>query len=189
MSCECTYGICCRPCWDQAKIEDPCNQAGCNMPRLHDGPHGFWVPGMSTRPISSDKQTELQRLRARVATLEAASVARDRALEQQDFAGCLSEEQRKELVDIIAEARFDDWDCRECAEAASEYRHLRTCKTARWLRILGGPEEVQRQVDAAWEAALRDITREHKLGRATTSIDSTNAWLKKTYGTSTPLDD
>lgn len=39
--------------------------------------------------------------------------------------------------------------------------HTPACRLAHWLRVFGGPAEVQRQVDAAHEAALReaDTTR------------------------------
>lgn len=104
-----------------------------------------------------DKQADIfakerNDLKARIAALELASVLRDRALESGDFAGCLSEEQRGELF-TLADQYQKHGDTNWCGEEHNGI-HRQDCALARWLRILGGPEEVARQVDAAWEEAL-----------------------------------
>lgn len=108
--------------------------------------------GDPTRPIGSDNRTELQRLRAENDRLQLRLVMIDKALEEQNFAGVLSDEQRAELMKAFRHAT-ECGDTNACGEEHNGF-HAKNCYIARWLRVLGGDEETQRQVDAAHEAAI-----------------------------------
>lgn len=119
-------------------------------------------------------------LRAENQRLKLASVLRDKAIEEQNFAGVLSEEQRDELVELLQLARYDDWACRECSNDMSEYRHANNCSVGAWLRILGGEEEVTRQRNAAHEAALA-VEEAHNARRFDVTYDG-RRWIDANVG-------
>lgn len=62
---------------------------------------------------------------------------------------------------------FTCWSCsaevvvelaKDAFDGARHLPHTPACRLAHWLRVFGGPEEVQRQANAAHEAALREAT-------------------------------
>jgi len=63
---------------------------------------------------------------------------------------------RQQLADVLRRGGYrsdGDAGCSECA-TEEERLHQRECHRGELARIVGGPEETQRQVDAAHEAAL-----------------------------------
>lgn len=61
---------------------------------------------------------------------------------------------REELLNFLADVESAGTNqCFACS--GPDGSHSRICRNAHWLRVLGGPEETQRQVEAAWEEALQ----------------------------------